>query len=109
MFKHSFSAFFSGDTIERVGDLLLAVEEIRGQWRDLCTNLLRDNPGKMNELIHSSNDRNNMMECLHAYYDGGASSWTEVVRAVGTYPVNNKRVAKKIAVDHNLNFDEVMK
>lgn len=79
-----------------------------GIWRELCMNL-RVDEGTMNRLIHSTDrDETKMTECLQAYVNSGEARWSQLVRAVATYPLNNKKLAKKIAKDHGLNFDRVM-
>ena len=83
-----------------------AVQNI-GDWRGLCTNLKVDE-GTMNILLHS-NDRTEAKkeECLQAYFDTGDATWNDVVRAVSMHPIKNKRLAKKIAKDHGVDFDRI--
>ena len=70
---------------------------------------LRVDEGTMNRLIHSTDrDETKMTECLQAYVNSGEARWSQLVQAVATYPLNNKKLAKKIAKDHGLNFDRVM-
>ena len=78
-----------------------------GDWRGLCTNLKVDE-GTMDRLIHSSDRAEaKLNDCLKAYLKGGEATWTEVVRAVAMPPINNKRVAKKIAKKYGVDFDKV--
>ena len=95
--------FTTGDEIQNFNELIQAVKEI-GNWRGLCSNL---GVGQevMDPLIHSTDVIDTKkMECLRAYFDGGEAKWSKVVKAVAMYPVNNKRVALKIAEVHGLNF-----
>ena len=94
------------DEIQSLYDLTKAVQTI-GDWRGLCTNLKVDE-GTMNTLIHSSDrPETKKDECLKAYFDTGDATWSEVVRAVGMHPIKNKRLAKKIAEDHGVDFDRI--
>ena len=67
--------------------------------------------GKMETLVHSSDTavHTKKLECLQAYFDEGEAKWSEVVKAVAEYPVSNKRIAKKIAKAHGIDYDEIVK
>ena len=69
---------------------------------------LRVDKGVMNKLdkAHRGSEDDKMMECLQAYIDNGEASWSEVVKAVAKPPINNKRLAKKIAKDYDVDFDK---
>ena len=66
--------------------------------------------GKIDSLVNSA-DRveTKKTECLQAYFDEGNAKWSDVVKAVATHPVNKKRIARKIAQAHGINFDEIVK
>ena len=59
---------------------------------------LRVDDGIMDRLIHAAGrDEIKKEECLKAYWNNGAATWTKVIEAVEKAPINNKRIAKKIA------------
>ena len=77
-----------------------------GNWRGLCTNLKVD-PGIMNALVYSTEHYDTKkLDCLQAYLDSGHARWSEVVSAVAKPPIRNKRIARIIAKDHGIDFDE---
>ena len=77
-------------------DLIQAVREI-GDWRGLCLNLKVDE-ATMNIIAYSSDGVHmKKTECLKAYFDANVAKWSEVVNAVASHPINNKRIAKNIA------------
>ena len=88
-----------------MNDLIQAVKDI-GDWRSLCMNL-GVSEGEMDNIIH--NDGTKKIDCLQAYWNGGDAKWSDVVRAVAMSPINNKRVAKEIAKDHGLDYNEIVK
>ena len=60
--------------------------------------------GKIDALIHSPDVVHiKKLECLQAYYDQGEAKWSDVVKAVESYPINNKRVANNIAKAYGVN------
>ena len=100
--------FTTDDEINKLNDLIQAVKDI-GDWRGLCTNL-GVSDGEMDVLIHSTSTvRTKKADCLKAYWNEGEAKWSDVVRAVAMSPINNKRVAKKIAKAHSLDFDEILR
>ena len=63
----------------------------------------------MNTLKHSTyHEETKMAECLQAYFDNGEATWSQVVRAVAMHPIKDKRLARKIANDHNVDFDMII-
>ena len=97
-----------GDEIDKDQDLIQAVKDI-GDWRGLCMNL-GVAEGKMNFLVNAAKPENKKMaDCLQAYFNQGDAKWSDVVKAVAMHPISNKRIAKKIAKAHGINFDEVVK
>ena len=70
---------------------------------------LKVDRGIMNKLdkAHRGNEDDKMLECLQAYIDNGEASWSEVVQAVAKPPINNKRLARKIAAAHGVVHDEL--
>ena len=84
--------------------LYSAVADI-GDWEGLCLNLRVDD-ATMNVLEYSSeNDIVKKRRCLRAYWNTGKANWEEVVRAVISYPIKNKRVAKEIVERYKLSSD----
>ena len=66
--------------------------------------------GKMDLLVNTAKPEvKKMADCLQAYFNQGDAKWSDVVKAVAMHPVSNKRIAKKIAKAHAINFDEVVK
>jgi pyruvate-formate lyase-activating enzyme len=90
-----------------LNDLIQAVEKI-GNWRGLCTNLGVDE-GVMDALIHSTATVDaKKADCLQAYFNGGEAKWSDIVKAVAMHPINNKRVAKRLAKAHGLNYKKII-
>ena len=88
-------------------NLLQAVKDI-GDWNGLCTNLKVDD-GIMDGLRHSEQHHERKKDaCLRAYWNGGKATWTEVIQAVAMYPINNERIARKIANEYHIDFDKVI-
>ena len=84
--------------------LYSAVADI-GDWEGLCWNLRVDD-ATMNFLEYSSDDdRVKKRRCLRAYRNTGKAYWDEVVRAIVSYPIKNKRVAKEIVERYKLSSD----
>ena len=103
---HNNLAIFSvGDEIKNLNDLIQAVKDV-GNWKGLCRNLDVDE-GTMDKLIQNYNlPDEQKAECLTAYFNAGKAKWSKVVDAVAKYPVSNERLAKKIAEDHGLPFED---
>ena len=58
------------------------------------------------ELKYSSIDiRFKKRECLLAFYNHGDVYWENVVEAVDTYPILNRRIAKEIIERYKLTID----
>ena len=93
-----------GDEITRLRDLVHAVRDI-GDWKGLCMNLDVD-LGTMEHIEYSSTP-NKKLECLTAYLKQGEANWNHVVRAVAM--LGNKRVARKIAQKHGIDFEKVVR
>ena len=84
--------------------LYSAVADI-GDWEGLCLNLRVDD-ATMNVLEYSSEDDIvKKRRCLRAYWNTGKAYWDEVVRAIVSYPIKNKRVAKEIVERYKLSSD----
>ena len=101
---------FNTDKIKKVNDLIQAVKEI-GNWLGLCTNL-GVTEGVMDRLKYSTDAVTvdaKKAECLRAYFKSGEAKWSDVVKAVAMYPIDNKRVAKQIAKDHGLHYEAIVK
>ena len=101
-----FSVFIIDDEIKKLNDLIQAVQEV-GDWIGLCRNL-GVSEGKLDTLIQNPNQPANQQkaECLRAYFNMGKAKWSKVVEAVKKYPISNSRLARKIAEDHGLPFDD---
>ena len=100
--------FTTDEEINKPNDLIQAVKDI-GDWRGLCTNL-GVSEGEMDALVHSTGTVHaKKADCLKAYWNQGEAKWSDVVRAVAMHPINIRRIAKKIAEAHGLNFDEIMR
>ncbi len=79
--------------------LFAAFSEI-SDWESVCINLGVAN-SHMDTIHHHSGDEVTKKEaCLRQYYEYGQADWSHVVIAVAEPPLNNKRVACKIAHDH---------
>ena len=91
----------TGDEIEKFNDLIQALQGV-GNWEGLCRNLNVDEG--ILELVKNSYNLpyERKAECLKAYFNTGKAKWSEVIDAIGTYPINNNRLAKKIAIDRGL-------
>lgn len=62
----------------------------------------------MDTLIKNPNSLPDQQKanCLTAYFNSGEATWSKVVDAVANYPVNNRRLARKIAKDHGVPFED---
>ena len=93
------------DEIKNIKNLVEAVKDIC-DWRGLCLNLGVDQT-TMDALIYSSDGVNmKKLRCLQAYFDQGKAKWSEVVKAVKSYPMNNKHVANNIAEAYGVSFED---
>ena len=94
------------DEIQKPNDLIQAVQDV-GDWKGLCRNLDVDE-GTMDTLIKNPSSPPNELkaECLTAYFKTGKAKWSKVMNAVANYPINNKRLARKIAKDHRVPFED---
>ena len=100
--------FITDDEIKKKNDLIQAVKDI-GNWHGLCTNL-GVSDGKMDSLKHAPGTVDaKKAECLEAYWKGGEAKWSDVVKAVVMHPIEDKLVAKKIAEDHGLDYNKIVK
>ena len=60
----------------------------------------------LNDLKYSSIDiRSKKRECLEALYYRDDIYWEDVVKAVGKYPISNRRVVKEIIERYKLKMD----
>ena len=60
----------------------------------------------MNMLKYTESDnRVKKRECLEAYWNNGEAYWEDVVRAINSPQIMNKRVAKDIVERYKLNSD----
>ena len=65
---------------------------------------------KLKELRLSIIDiRTKKSRCLEAYLDTGKACWEHVVKVVAEYPIENKRLAKKIADTHDIDNSGIAK
>ena len=97
----------TGNDIRKPNDLIQAVKDV-GDWKGLCRNLDVDE-GTMDILIKNPNSGppdELKAECLTVYFNSGKATWSKVVEAVANYPIKNIRLAKKIANDHNIPFND---
>ena len=95
-------------SISNQQELDKAVAEI-GDWEALCQHLGTPQT-KLKELRFSEMDvRTKKRRCLEAYHDTGSACWEHVVKIVAEYPIENKRLAKKIADKHNVDFTGIVK
>ena len=96
----------TGNDIRKVNDLIQAVKDV-GDWKGLCRNLDVDE-GTMDVLIKNPNSPPNELkaECLTVYFNSGKATWSKVVEAVANFPIKNKRLARKIANDHGIQFND---
>ena len=92
--------------IRKLNDLIQALQDV-GDWKGLCRNLDVDE-GTMDTLIKNPSSHPNELkaECLTAYFNTGKAKWSKVVDAVANYPISNKRLARKIAQDHSVPFED---
>ena len=97
---------YTGDEIEKLNDLIQAVKDV-GNWKGLCRNLDVDE-GIMDTLIQNPNSPPNALkeECLTAYFKSGDAKWSKVAEAVAKHPIRNRRLAKTIAKDHGVPFED---
>ena len=94
--------------ISKKQELDKAVAEI-GDWEALCEQLGTPQT-KLNELRFSTmNVRTKKSRCLEAYLDTGKACWEHVVKVVAEYPNENKRLAKKIANTHGIDYSGIVK
>ena len=60
---------------------------------------------KMDTFIYSPDGVHiKKLECLQAYFKQGEAKWSEVVKAIESYPINNKPVARNIAKVYRVNL-----
>ena len=86
--------------IKKKADLLAATREIGGSWRDLCGHLGIDE-AELGRLDRSSVPNNQKKdECLTEYFDNHGPDWMTIVTVIADYPINNLRLACKIAVKY---------
>ena len=104
VFMYTIYMYNIGDEITRLRDLVHAVRDI-GDWKGLCMNL-DVSLGTMERIEYSSTP-NKKLECLTMYLKQGEAKWSNVVRAVAM--LDNKRVAKKIAQKHGIDFEKVVR
>ena len=94
--------------ISKKQELDKAVAEI-GDWEALCEHLGTPQT-KLSDLRFSSMDiRTKKSRCLEAYLDTGKACWEHVVKVVAEYPIENKRLAKKIADTHGIDYSVIVK
>ena len=80
-----------------------------GDWEGLCRNLGVSND-VLNELRFSNmENRVKKRRCLENYFNTGKACWDEVVEVVANYPFYNRRLAKKIAENHGLDYSSIFK
>ena len=95
-------------SISKKQELDKAVAEI-GDWEALCEHLGTPQT-KLKELRFSTMDiRTKKSRCLEAYLDTGKACWEHVVKVVAEYPIENKRLAKKIADTHGIDYSGIVK
>jgi len=95
-------------SISKKRELEKAVAEI-GDWETLCGNLGVPK-AVLNELRSSSMENGiKKSRCLEAYLNTGDTCWEEVVEVVADYPFYNKKLARKIATDHGVDYSSVIK
>ena len=98
-----------GHPITNIQELYKAAEDIPGFWEPLCENL-HVQAGIISNLVSTELDPSlKMRRCLKAYYNHGDVYWEEFILVVAGSPINNKRLAKKIAKTHGINFNLLMK
>ena len=80
-----------------------------GDWESLCENLGVPK-AVLNELRFSDKQRGRKKSgCLEAYLDTDNACWEQVVKVVADHPFHNKRLARKIATDHGVDYSSVIK
>ena len=85
-------------------------QELReiGPWEHLCLNL-GVSTATMESLKHeSAQNMEKKRQCLKAFYEedtepGVQVCWETVVKAVSSFPISNRKLAKKIANKYNIN------
>ena len=93
--------------IESPRVLFQELKEI-GSWEDLCLNL-GVSMVTMESLKHeSAQNTEKKRQCLKAFYDEDTEPevvvcWETVVKAVSSFPISNKKLAKKIANKYSIN------
>ena len=77
-----------------------------GDWEGLCMNLQVD-MATLDELQNSGNLPNDYKKrrCLLTYFKSDSATWERVIEAVAKHPINNRRLAKKIALKYQIKFD----
>ena len=80
-----------------------------GDWETLCENL--DVRKAVINALHSSSMENGIKKsrCLEAYLNTGEACWEKVVEVVADHPFYNKKLARKIATDHGVDYSSVIK
>ena len=95
-------------SISKKQELEKAVAEI-GDWEALCEHLGTPQT-KLKELRFSTMDiRTKKSRCLEAYLDTEKACWEHVVKVVAEYPIENKRLAKKIADTPDIDYSGIVK
>ena len=98
-----------GHPIAHIQELHKATKDIPGLWEPLCENL-HVQAGVISNLVSTELDPTlKMRRCLKAYYNRGDVYWEEVILAIAGSPINNRRLAKKIATTHRVDFNMLMK
>ena len=89
----------TGNDIKKLNDLIQAVQDV-GDWKGLCRNLDIDE-GTMDSLIKNPSSPPNELkaECLTVHFNSGKARWSKVVQAVASFPIKNRKLARKIAID----------
>ena len=85
-------------------------QELReiGPWEHLCQNL-GVSTATMESLKHdSAQNTEKKRHCLKAFYDedtepGVQVCWETVLKAVSSFPISNRKLAKKIANKYSIN------
>ena len=94
-------------SISKKQELERAVADI-GDWETLCEYL--DVPKHVINRLHFSNkqDQRKKSECLEVYFNSGKDCWEQVVKVVADFPFENKRLAKKIADRHGIDYSNTI-
>ena len=78
-------------------------------WKSLCRQLKVDEATLTDVEQHWKTDARKWEICLRDFFDYGVATWERVIQAIVSAPLNQVVMAKKIAEDHGISYQEIMK